>query len=96
MAVQQGACLFRDEIAGRHLNVWTDYMPLVLAMKSELPQQLDPVSENMLQEKGRTTCNICFVDEKGNAVAEALSGPSNVALGAEHRIPEDINLARSQ
>ena len=53
MAVQQVIRHFWDKIAGCQLVEWTDHMPLVQAMKGELPQNMTKLHLTCYKRLGR-------------------------------------------
>ena len=53
MAVQPLIRPFWDEIAGSQLVVRTDHMPLVQAMKGELPQNMTKLHSTCYKRLGR-------------------------------------------
>ena len=88
VAISQSVRHFHDEIAGRHLVVWTDHQPIVHAFKSPNSQNHDAISQNHLNEIAQWTSDVRFVAGKANCVADVLSRPSHVPMGTAYEPPD--------
>ena len=86
-AVQQGLRHFITEVEGRHLVIFTDHKPLLGAFKSPELQPHDPIASNQLQEISMHTNDIRYLSGKANCVADFLSRPQDVPLGAAYQMP---------
>ena len=87
LAVQQGIRHFMEEINGRHLVVYSDHLPLISAFKSPSSMAHDPIATNHLLEVSMWTNDIRHIKGRLNAMADTLSRPSGVPLGAAYRLP---------
>ena len=75
------------ETDGRHLIVFTDHMPILGAFKAPNTQPYDPIAQQHIQEISNFTNDIRYVEGKSNAVADWLSRPPDVPIGAAYDLP---------
>ena len=84
-AIQQSIRHFIEEIDGRELICFTDHRPICSAFKSTTVHH-DVVAQNQLQEISLWTQDIRFLAGKVNSVADCLSRPADVPMGAAYRL----------
>ena len=72
-------------------------MPILGAFKSNNPQPYDPIAANQIQEISMWTNDIRYLSRKSNTVADWLSRPPGVPLGAAYALPSaDFELSALQ
>ena len=74
LAVQQALRYFHDDIAGRHVTVFSDCKALVHMFQSPTSQDPDPHAKAHLIEIGQWTKDVRRIDAKRNQMADYLSG----------------------
>merc|ERR1712212_523629 len=93
-AIQPAMRHFQVETDGRHLIVFTDHKPILGAFKAPNTQPYDPIAQQHIQEISNFTNDIRYVEGKSNAVADWLSRPPEVPIGAAYNSP-DLTLESS-
>ena len=78
---------FQTETDGRHLIVFTDHKPILGAFKAPHAQPYDPIAAQHIQEISMWTSDIRYITGKSNAVADWLSRPADVPIGAAYDLP---------
>ena len=86
-AIQQGMRFFMKETTGRHTIIFTDHKPLIGAFKHPNSQAHDPIATNHIQEVAMFTSDVRYLTGKSNNVADFLSRPHYVPLGAAYTLP---------
>ena len=77
-----------DEIRGRHLIVWSDHKPIIGAFRNPQAMPYDPIAYNQLVEISMWTSDVRYLQAKSNAVADMLSRPNDVPIGAAYALPK--------
>ena len=90
LAVQQALRYFHNEIAGRHVVVYTDCKALTHAFKSETAQEHDPLAKAHLVEIGQWTRDVRHIEAKDNQMADFLSRSDTI--GKNHLLPDKLDL----
>ena len=90
LAVQQALRYFHDDIAGRHVTVYSDCKALVHAFKSPTSQDYDPLAKAHLVEIGQWTRDIEHIEAKKNQMADFFSRSYGNKIGrAYSHLSED-------
>ena len=87
LAIKEAMRHFHTEIQGRHVVIFTDHKALLGAFKSPTSLAHDPIASNHIMEVSQYTNDIRFIAGKSNAVADWLSRPPEVPLGAAYQLP---------
>ena len=69
--------------------VFSDHKPIIGAFRNPQAMPYDPVAYNQLVEVSYWTNDVRYLQAKYNTVADALSRPSDVPLGAAYDVPVD-------
>ena len=84
-AVQQALRYFLDDIAGRHVVVFSDCKALVQAFQSNSSQDYDPKAKAHLVEIGQWTKDLRHIEAKDNQMADYLSRAET--MGENYKVP---------
>ena len=84
-AAQSGLRYFINEIYGRHVTIYSDHAPLVMAFKNPQGFQLhDPVAQRALMEIGQFTKDIRHIAGHKNVGSDFLSRIPPDSRGSEY------------
>ena len=95
-AIQQGLRYFLDEVKGRHIVIFSDHKPIIGAFRNRQAMPYDPIAYNQLVEVSMFTNDVRYLQAKSNAVADTLSRPPHVPIGAAYDVPAEGPLVDGQ
>ena len=86
-AIKEAVRHFNVEIAGRHLQIYTDHRPIVDAFRAPDTQCHDPIAYNHLMEVANFTSDVRFLSGAENSVADIMSRPNLDKIGTVYKLP---------